>query len=305
MLRTFIFSLTLIFATSASAAERYIGPIIDMHEHAQVEVWSDHRYCFPKPCEAAPTQAKPGDDMRQRTLDAMERNNIVLAVLSSPPEEVLPWAKGYEDRFLVGIKLSTPDDVSLEEMRRLFETGQAAVLGEVTAQYEGVSIDDPSLDPYLALAHEFDLPVLVHVAGLGGSPDFPTHLGNPQRIVPVLRKYPGLRIYFENAGWPFLDEMTSVMYQYPNVYADVSTILHLTPRRQALAYLKALFDRGLGPRIMYGSDQMIWSEVIDETVETIQSADFLSAEQKADLFYNNAAKFLRLSNEEIDRHHAR
>jgi len=241
-----MFLLALLFAAPANASDRYQGPIIDMHQHAQAEVWSDHRFCFPQPCEAGATEAQPGDDMRQRTLDAMARNNIVFAVVSGPPKAVLPWVSGHEDQFLTRILIESAGDVSIGQMRNLFETGQARMLGEVTAQYAGIAIDDPSLDPYFALAHELDLPVLVHVNGLGGSSDFPTHLGNPQNIVPVLRKYPGLRIYFENASWPFLDEMTSVMYQYPNVYADISTILHLTPQDQALAYLKALFDRGLG-----------------------------------------------------------
>jgi predicted TIM-barrel fold metal-dependent hydrolase len=40
-------------------------------------------------------------------------------------------------------------------------------------------------------------------------------------------------------------------------------------------------------------------------VEAIESASFLTAEQKADIFYNNAARFLRLSDEEIAKHHGR
>ena len=42
---------------------------------------------------------------------------------------------------------------------------------------------------------------------------------------------------------------------------------------------------------------------IDLAVDTIQSADFLTPEQKADILYNNAARFLRLSDEEIAQHH--
>ena len=121
--------------------------------------------------------------------------------------------------------------------------------------------------------------------------------------MPVLRKYPGLRVYLENAGWPFLEEVTSLMYQYASVYADLSTILHLTPRPVALRYLRGLMENGLGKRIMFGSDQMVWPEVIDVAVDAIQSADFLTPEEKADIFYNNAARFLRLSEEEIARHH--
>jgi len=54
---------------------------------------------------------------------------------------------------------------------------------------------------------------------------------------------------------------------------------------------------------MFGSDQMIWSEVIGETIEAIENADFLTEEQKRDILYNNAARFLRLNEEEIKRHH--
>jgi hypothetical protein len=39
-------------------------------------------------------------------------------------------------------------------------------------------------------------------------------------------------------------------------------------------------------------------------VERINAYDFLSLEEKADIFYNNAARFLRLSEETIARHHA-
>ena len=157
----------------------------------------------------------------------------------------------------------------------------------------------------LSLAHEFDIPVHVHVAGLGGTPDFPVNLGNPLRIAKVMKKYPGLRIYLENAAWPFLEEVTSLMYQYPTVHADISTILHLTPRPVALRYLNRLIENGLGKRLMYGSDQMIWPEVIGETIEAINTAEFLTEEQKRDILYNNAARFLRLSESEIARHHGR
>ena len=45
---------------------------------------------------------------------------------------------------------------------------------------------------------------------------------------------------------------------------------------------------------MFGSDQMVWPEAIGLAIEGIESADFLTAEQKRDIFYNNAVRFLRL-----------
>jgi hypothetical protein len=55
---------------------------------------------------------------------------------------------------------------------------------------------------------------------------------------------------------------------------------------------------------MYGSDQIVWPQVIDVAIETINSTTFLTPKQKEDIFYNNAAKFLGLSKEEIARHKA-
>lgn len=292
-----------IFSLEAQNADFYSGPIIDMHLHAKAVIDRSTRFCFPQPCEGAPTLTKNAKDLKRLTIEAMIRNNIVLGILNDAPDNVLSWTEDEREIFMTGIDIGDPKDIDLPRIKELFTTGRAQVLGEIWSQYMGVPIDDPRLDPVFAIAHEFNLPVLVHVAGLGGSNDFPSHLGNPLRLVPILRKYPGIRIYLENAGWPFLEEVTAIMYQYPSVYADVSTILHLTPRSVALAYIKDLVDNGLEKRIMFGSDQMIWPEVIDVAVETLQSADFLNREQKADIFYNNAARFLRLSDEQITRHH--
>jgi hypothetical protein len=54
----------------------------------------------------------------------------------------------------------------------------------------------------------------------------------------------------------------------------------------------------------FGSDQMIWPGIIEPSIEAIEQAPFLTQAQKRDIFYNNAARFLRLSKEEIARHHS-
>jgi predicted TIM-barrel fold metal-dependent hydrolase len=59
-------------------------------------------------------------------------------------------------------------------------------------------------------------------------------------------------------------------------------------------YVEALVRASLGNRWMLGSDQMRWPEKIDEAIEAIEEADYLTAEQKRDILYNNAAQFLRL-----------
>jgi len=53
---------------------------------------------------------------------------------------------------------------------------------------------------------------------------------------------------------------------------------------------------------MWSSDQMAWAGTIEVAIETIEEAPFLNSEQKREIFYNNAARFLRFSEEEIKRH---
>ena len=70
-------------------------------------------------------------------------------------------------------------------------------------------------------------------------------------------------------------------------------------------FLRGIVEAGYGDRVMFGSDQMVWPRLIDAAVESLEKAPFLTAAQKRDIFYNNAARFLRLSDAEIARHHGR
>lgn len=56
---------------------------------------------------------------------------------------------------------------------------------------------------------------------------------------------------------------------------------------------------------MFGSDQMVWPEALDYAIAGVETAEFLSDAQKRDILYGNAARFLRLGDEEIARHHGR
>ena len=191
----------------------------------------------------------------------------------------------------------------IESIRREIGEGRLDIIGEIASQYNGFSPNDPRLDKFYSLAEELDVPVLIHCGGLAGDNEyFNIKDGNPLLLEEVLKKYPNLRIYIENAAFPFGQEIVALMYRYPNVYADLSTISWLIPRKLFHNYLEHLIDADLGKRIMFGSDQMIWPETIGMAVEAIETASFLSEEQKRDIFYNNAAEFLRLTKEEIENH---
>lgn len=63
-------------------------------------------------------------------------------------------------------------------------------------------------------------------------------------------------------------------------------------REEFHGYLRELMRAGFGKRLLFGSDQMFWPEAIGMAVDGIESAAFLTASEKRDIFYNNAVRFL-------------
>jgi len=190
----------------------------------------------------------------------------------------------------------------LARLRAEIQAGRVHVLGELALQYIGMAPNDPRLEPYFALAEEMDIPVGIHT-GLGPAgtpydpccPNFRVTLGNPILVEEVLIRHPRLRIYLMHGGWPYLQETKAILSVYPQVYVDLATINWIIPREEFHDYLRELIVAGFGKRLLFGSDQMVWPEAIGMAVKGIESAAFLTEEEKRDIFYNNAVRFLRLA----------
>jgi predicted TIM-barrel fold metal-dependent hydrolase len=194
-------------------------------------------------------------------------------------------------------------------MASMHAAGRLDVLAEVTNQYAGIEPDDPRMEPYWALAEELDIPVGIHI-GTGppgvaylDSPGYRARLHSALTLEEVLIRHPGLRVYIMHAGFPMLDDLLAVMYAHPQVYVDIGVIVYTQPHETFYRYLRGIADAGFSHRVMFGSDQMVWPGVIERSIQTIENAPFLSDQQKRDILYNNAARFLRLSDAEIARHH--
>jgi hypothetical protein len=311
-MRRLVILLHLILVQQISISQDGKLPIIDMHQHALGKMYRSEsgeplsRICHPSPyCKRIPAKVQKDEDVLKFTLEAIEKFHIVKAVISAEDlKTVYDWKAKAPDIFLPGIIISHPINSDIDLIRKEIEKGSIKILGEIATQYSGLFPDDPVLAPYFDLAEEFDIPVQIHTTGSGGpSSTFSIQAGNPLHLENVLRNRPRLRIYLENAGWPFTAEMTALMYRYPNVYADLSTYTWIMPRSTFYKHLKELIDMGLANRLMFGSDQMMWPEVIEIGIKAIMEADFLSEDQRRDIFYNNAAKFLGLSKGEIEAHH--
>jgi hypothetical protein len=235
----------------------------------------------------------------RETLALLARHNIV-AVTTGPLERVAAWRAADPDRIIPAHAFGDSDSPPPEEFRRLVTARELAVFAEVSPQYEGLPLDHPDFEPYFALAESLDVPVGVHLGEgpyggpYGPFPKYRARLTTPFQLEEVLIRHPRLRVYVMHYASPLVEEMIALMYAHPQVYVDIAGNDWQFPRPYFYAQLKALMDAGLGKRIMWGSDQMIWPQTIEIAIATIENAPFLTHGQKRDIFYNNAARFLRI-----------
>lgn len=265
---------------------------------------------------------------RQQVLQEMEAHNIERAVLHlNEASDVEDWVLAVPDKFLAGpafpcfaedgdgtrsCRWDEGDWPSLGWLRAHFEQGTLTTMGEMLFVYAGIAPTDSKMAPYWALADEFDVPVFVHI-NRGPPPNSPSRptgccasfdadLGNPDSLRPVLEEYPRLRVVLQHAGFPavdmlggigYLDETFAILAEFPNVHVDMTALNSAMPEPMHAAAVREFIDRGFGDRIMFGTDN--WDAA--PIVERYQNLSFLTEAQRNDIFYANAARFLRLTAE--------
>lgn len=327
--------LALLFAAWPVVAEPQSRPlpVIDMHVHAgRIRSTTPMSICpgdqpitYPALDPKGPLPSQPPmecprpilsprttAELRSGTISELRRHNVTRAVLAGQPELVREWAAAAPGLF---IPAATPSDSSPEALsllRRLHDDGRADVFAEVGTQYAGMRADDARLEPFWTLAEELDVPVGIHLGeGMPGQNSeaqldrYRVHLTSPFQLEAVLIKHPRLRLYVMHAASPLTDEMIAMLFEYPTLYVDMAANNWNMPRAQFYDQLERLVDAGFSKRILFGSDQTIWPQGIGLAVQSINEAPFLTEEQKRDILYNNAARFLRLTKEQIAQDHAR
>jgi uncharacterized protein len=299
-----------------------VPPIIDVHHHAMD---NDNGFSIGPMCPNTSkfTASDPKTDAGQQSgwvqeecspklyaaakgeymkdvLAEMERLNVT-AVVFGDPKSVQKWKNAAPNRVIPGTDFEKGDDrVPLDELRKDFTTGGMKVMGEIGLQYGGTSPSDPSVDKYFALAEELDIPVAIHM-GTGGSgranlltPRFRGSAGNPLLLEELLARHPKLRVQIMHAGYPMIDNLLTLLQANSHVYVDVAGLIWSYPIKEVNRYIERIVDAGFEDRIMFGTDQFMWPKLMAYSISIIQNADYLTPEQKRDILYNNAVRFLRL-----------
>ena len=282
----------------------YSGPIIDMHIHAYAGQNPMFGVTHPPTLRRETYKGvASADEQKEKTFAKFREHNIVKAIVTNGQL----WFDDAQEVILIGAA-----DKEIDVLRKQHQEGSLQAIAEMSPFYAGILADDPSQMKYFDLAQELNIPVGFHI--FPGGPNYGIHLmpqmlggmrtynANPLQMEKALVKYPKLKLYIMHGGWPYVEDVKALMYAHPNVYVDIAVLNWILPQEEFNVYLKSLINAGFGDRIMYGSDQMVWPEVITVGIESVNNADFLTLEQKEDIFFDNAAKFLGLSEKEIAKY---
>jgi predicted TIM-barrel fold metal-dependent hydrolase len=326
------FALLCTLAAAASIAwaqpdENKRPPVIDIHVHTFGGVPGVGPMCpFNPQFLAADPCSKPGpigwakqdctlvlepsktpEEYMKALLAEYERLNVT-AVVMGAPDAVQKWKDAAPDRIIPATSfdndIAQSSYVPVEKLREAFTKRGFKVMAEVGLQYQGISPSDPSVDAYFALAEELDVPVGIHM-GTGGSgranvtmPKFRGSMGNPLLLEDLLARHPKLRVWIMHAGYPMIDNLLTLLQANSQVYVDVAGLIWSYPLKEVHMYVQRIVEAGFEDRVMFGTDQMIWPKLMATSISVIEEATYLTPQQKRDILYNNAARFLRLDKAE-------
>ena len=140
-----------------------------------------------------------------------------------------------------------------------------------------VQLDDPRMHKMYELC-EGRLPMLIHTG------DCRYDNSNPNRLIPILEKYPNLTVIGAHfGGWSIWEEATEKLYGFKNFLVDCSSSLYaITPEKAKELILAYGTDR-----VLFGTDYPLWSPEVE--LERFMQID-LTDEQREEIFYSNTAR---------------
>lgn len=262
-------------------------------ELPQVPAIDVHTHLFPERLQAAVRRALA--DMYGWEFDIADQPQAFAAVAAAHRTEqfvILPYAHkpGIADSLNAwvaetgasldgGIPFACvhPDDNIRQTLDAAAARGSRGV--KLHHQVQEVAPDDTRLFPVYEWLIEHSLPLMAH-AGRG-----PTDNGlvGPERVRPVLERYPDLRVCVPHLGMPDGDAFIALAREHPNLWLDVSGIGDQLPSAEAL--------RPILVQTLYGTDapNVPWGYGV--AARTLRSLGF-SPEEEARIFRTNAQSWL-------------
>ena len=179
-----------------------------------------------------------------------------------------------------GLGTLHPDSENTEaELEEIIALGLKGV--KLHPDIQRVAIDDPRMHKIYDLCCG-KLPMLIHTG------DFRFDFSNPNRMLPILEKYPTLTVVGAHfGGWSVWEEATEKLSKYKNFFVDSSSSLYAMSPKKAKELIMAYGT----DRVLFGTDYPMWEP--EAEMERFMMVE-LSDKEREDIFFNNAIKIFAI-----------
>jgi len=282
---------------------------IDVHMHAIDPIVWNEKFPREKHEKMFGHQCMDAEEHLAMTIQAMDRFGIQKGILQGHLHLVRQWVERYPNRFIPAFTpefgdtnlppvadpkfLALDHEALAQKFGRDLDSGKYKLLGELTHPFSGFPLNWKPLYPYLRVAEKHGVPALFHtgdpmestLANLGAN-------SNPSLLADVAREFPQLKIVACKGGLENNEKLIGVMTRYTNVWADVS-VLNWENDEDFQSAIQRFRKAGLMDRVLFGSDQCLWPELIGRAVRNTDA--FLTKEEATKVFRLNACRLLGLS----------
>lgn len=176
---------------------------------------------------------------RSRYLEVDISNDQIAAYVGANPGRLIGFA---------GIDPSNPEEAMAELQRARDELSMPGVVVSPAAQDFHPSNSQAML--VYAQAAERGMPVLFST-GVHITAATKLEYARPMLLDEVAREFPTLKIIIAHMGYPWVQETVVLLAKHPNVYAEISWLLHQP--WQAYQAILGAFQYGVADKLLFGS----------------------------------------------------
>ncbi len=269
------------------------------------EIWDAHCHIYP---EKIAEKAVAGTDAFYSTVAAgkgtipdLVSNGIsagvdhfVVQSVATTPKQVssinsfIAGEVARSDGKLTGLGTIHPLSDDMEgDVRHLMELGLHGI--KIHPDIQRFRIDDPLFFPAYAMCEEYDLPILMHTG------DKRYDYSNPNRLLPVLKQFPKLRVVGAHfGGWSIWEEAAEQLAGIENLWVDCSSTMPFMREGDPHKRVTTLIRKYGTERVLFGTDYPMWSP--ESELEFFFELPLNDSERKAILSENAKSVYLKKQN---------
>ncbi len=186
----------------------------------------------------------------------------------------------HSDR-LIGLGTMHPESKTMEaDLEHLIELGLHGV--KLHADIQDFAVDDERCLKIYSLCEKKGVPILMHAG------DKRYDRSNPNRILPVIKKFPSLTFVAAHlGGWSVWGEAAKALKGAENLYVDTSSSSAFLLKDE----MKRIIDAYGTDRVLFGTDYPMWRA--DNEIEYLLSLGYSESEYE-NIFAKNALRAYKL-----------